>query len=156
MKSALLLCLLAGGSVLAQDISSGVSPLESSPLSATLSVGMIDQPVMPVSAANFGPGQPGRPAAPDQPGSPGSPGSPLFGQAPQAPSLPFQPLLPTDPGLPTGAPVQTLASSETNSGGVLVAQGSMPVAALRAVESLQNMSNRLNNLFKPSAVSGAR
>lgn len=153
MKSAFLLCLLAGSSVFAQDISSGVSPLESSPLSATLSVGMIDQPVMLVSAANFGPGQPSRPAAPDQPSSPGSP---LFGQAPQAPSLPFQPLLPTDPGLPAGAPVQTLASSETNSGGVLVAQGAMPVAALRAVESVQNMSNRLNNLFKPSAVSGAR
>ena len=162
MKSIVYTLLLVGGSVLAQDISSPAAGYATSTTTPTTTFGTIDQPtatrpdynpsqptppsqssaILPVSA-------PQQPTAPLSPGLPTSPTAPLSALVPQQPSQPAQSSSPTEPQQPTPSanpPTPVVVGSADSTAPSL--QSSAHTLAARTLESLQNMSNSLNNLVR--------
>lgn len=162
MKSHVLALLVLGGNVLAQDISNQPSGTFLSNQASETSFGTIDQPT--AYRTDYNPSQPTQPSppsatqpasAPFQPTAPMSPGQPTSPTAPQStlspqqPSQPAQISSPSEPQQPTPSanpPTPIVVGSTDNT--VPPLQSSAHALAARTLESLQNMSNSLNNLVK--------
>ncbi len=161
MKTVLTSLLAFSGSVFAQDISAN---LATTTLMAATSQGTIDQPwtVSAVSSASepTRPSQPSiasPPCAPPPPRAPLPTSAPLSPDQPQLPSVPLTALLPHQP-TPTSSPMEPQQPTPSAPLPTPVIVNSADVAgtsrtttqafATRTFESLQNVSNTLNNLIK--------
>lgn len=153
MKSTVYALLLVGGGVLAQDISNPPATSTLSNQASATAFGTIDQPT--ATRPDYDPSQPSQPSQSSatlavstttQPTAPLSPGLPT---SPTSPTAPLSALVPQYPSQPTPSatpPAPIVVSSSDNTTPPL--QYGAHALAIRTVESLQNMSNSLNNLIK--------
>jgi hypothetical protein len=162
MKFTILPLLLIAVPVLAQDISNQPSNGQPSNQAAVTSVGTIDQP----SSAR-GESNPSQPTSPTQPSAmlTASPPSqaipPLSPTQPSAPTAPLPILLaqqvsqptpasaPLEPQQPTPSanPPAPIVLNSSDLANMNLQPNANPVAS-RTIESMQNLSNTLNNLIK--------